>query len=139
MNKHYQHLIHIILLHLHAQLLYQQKIYLDFYQVFQVFVELYKVKEALEILYKRNDVVIDDIDLVVLHQASGPALEAFVQYGFPREKVVNNIAGYGNCIAASIPITLATANAESRLKRGDLVLMGGTGAGLSVAFALIRW
>ena len=29
--------------------------------------------------------------------------------------------------------------AERRLKRGDLVLMGGTGAGLSVSFALIRW
>ena len=56
-----------------------------------------------------------------------------------RKKVINNIPDYGNCIAASMPIALATAHAEGKLKRGDLILMGGTGAGLSVSFALIRW
>lgn len=98
-----------------------------------------RVKQALEIIFSRNQIGMDDIDWLVLHQASGPAIEAFVQHGFAREKVINNIAGYGNCIAASIPIALATIHSEGKLKRGDLILMGGTGAGLSVAFALIRW
>ena len=98
-----------------------------------------KVKDALEIIYHRNNIGMDDIDMLVLHQASGPAMEAFIYHGFKREKVINNIAVYGNCIAASMPVALATANAEGKLRRGDLVLMGGTGAGLSVSFALIRW
>lgn len=98
-----------------------------------------RVKEALEIIFTRNRLGMDDIDWLVLHQASGPGIEAYIQHGFAREKVINNIAEYGNCIAASMPIALATANAEGKLKRGDLILMGGTGAGLSVAFSLIRW
>jgi len=98
-----------------------------------------RVKEALKIIFTKNNISKDDIDWLVLHQASGPAIEAFVYHGFAREKVINNIAKYGNCIAASMPIALATANAEGKLKRGDLILMGGTGAGLSVSFALIRW
>jgi 3-oxoacyl-[acyl-carrier-protein] synthase-3 len=96
-------------------------------------------KESLDILFSRNQLRMEDIDWLVLHHASGPAMEAFVQHGFARERVINNIAEYGNCIAASIPIALATANAEGKLKRGDLILMGGTGAGLSISFALIRW
>ena len=58
-------------------------------------------------------------------------MEAFVKLGFPREKIVNIVADFGNCVAASIPMTLAIANEQGRLKRGDRVLIGGTGAGLS--------
>jgi 3-oxoacyl-[acyl-carrier-protein] synthase-3 len=82
---------------------------------------------------------IGDIDLVVPHQPSGPALESLSRYGLSDDRVVNIIAEYGNCIAASVPMALATAHAERRLRRGDRVLLIGTGAGLSVAGALLRW
>jgi 3-oxoacyl-[acyl-carrier-protein] synthase-3 len=98
-----------------------------------------QVKRMLEKIFKRNRIGIDNIDWLIPHQASGPGMEAYVKYGFKREKIINTIAEYGNCIAASIPVALATADAEGKLKRGDLILMGGTGAGLSVSFALIRW
>jgi 3-oxoacyl-[acyl-carrier-protein] synthase-3 len=81
----------------------------------------------------------DDVDWVIPHQASGPALEALPKLGFPQERIVNIIADYGNCIAASIPMALAHADHTGRLLRGDRVLLLGTGAGLSIAGALLRW
>jgi 3-oxoacyl-[acyl-carrier-protein] synthase-3 len=81
----------------------------------------------------------DDIDLVVPHQASGPALAAITRYGFSPERVVNIIAEYGNCIAASTPMALHAAASSGRLRRGDRVLLLGTGAGLSVGAVVLRW
>lgn len=100
---------------------------------------LMHISRVLRTLFQRNDLTFDDIDLFVLHQASGPGMEAFVKLGFPREKIVNIVSDYGNCVAASIPMTLAIANEQGRLRRGDRVLIGGTGAGLSIAFALLQW
>ena len=81
----------------------------------------------------------DDVDLVVPHQASGPMIAAFPRFGFPAERVVDLIGTYGNCIAASIPMGLAHAQQAGRLTRGDTVLLIGTGAGLSIAAAIIRY
>ncbi len=98
-----------------------------------------RVKEALGMVFKRNNLEIKDIDRLILHQASGRAIDAYIDYGFKREKVDKILDEYGNCISASIPMTLAIADRDGCLKRGDKVLIGGTGAGLSVAFALLRW
>ena len=73
------------------------------------------------------------------HQASGAAVAAVARYGFPDERSVNGVGRYGNTIGASLPMALATANAEGRLTRGDNVMLVGTGAGLSVAAAALRW
>ena len=100
---------------------------------------LMHISRVLRTLFERNGLTFDDVDLFVLHQASGPGVEAFAKLGFPREKIVNVVADYGNCVAASIPMTLAIANEQGRLRRGDRVLIGGTGAGLSIAFALLQW
>lgn len=81
----------------------------------------------------------DDVDLVVPHQVSGPVLAALRDFGFPDERVVNILSRTGNCVAASLPMALATANTEGRLKPGDIVLMIGTGAGVSLGAALLRW
>jgi len=80
-----------------------------------------------------------DVDLVVPHQASGTAVAAVARYGFPPERIVNVVGRFGNTIGASLPMALAAANAEGRIRRGDQVLLVGTGAGLSVAAAALRW
>ena len=98
-----------------------------------------RVKEVLKMIFKRNNLEIKDIDRLILHQASGRAIDAFVNYGFEREKVDKILDEYGNCISASIPMALAIADRKGSLKRGDKVLIGGSGAGLSIAFALLRW
>ncbi len=82
----------------------------------------------------------DDIDWIVPHQASGKAVEAYTSTGgFKKERVINIVSQYGNCVAASVPMALAIAVKDGRIKRGDLVLLIGTGAGLSAACALIRY
>ena len=80
------------------------------------------------------------IDWVVPHQASGKAIDAYVSSGgFKKEKVVNILPQYGNCVAASVPMALTIAIQDGRIKRGDLVLLIGTGAGLSAASCLLRY
>jgi 3-oxoacyl-[acyl-carrier-protein] synthase-3 len=98
-----------------------------------------RIREILDVLYEETGVSEEQVALVVPHQASGPALASAPSYGISVDKVVNVIAEYGNCVAASIPIALSVAHREGRLHRGDLVLLGGTSAGLSVGFALLRW
>jgi len=98
-----------------------------------------KIKHNIGALFDRNNITAEKIDWLIMHQASGKAVEMASNYGFPPEKTVNIVAKVGNTIAASTPMVLATAHKNGILKRGDLLLLGGTGAGLSVAFALLRW
>jgi 3-oxoacyl-[acyl-carrier-protein] synthase-3 len=100
---------------------------------------LIRIKKNLSELYSRNNLKPKDFDRLIMHQASGPAVQMAETFGFSPEKTVSIIAKVGNTIAASIPLVLATANNEGLLKRGDLLLVGGTGAGLSVGFSIIRW
>lgn len=73
------------------------------------------------------------IDLVVPHQASGHAVDLLTnRLGFRLEQLFVNLPVRGNCIAASIPLALAEAAQTGRLKRGDRVLLLGTGAGLTL-------
>jgi len=81
----------------------------------------------------------DEIDWVVPHQASGPALQAIPRFGFPKDRVVDIVEDYGNCIAASVPMALYTLVHSGRLERGQTVMFLGTGAGLSVAAAIVRY
>ena len=98
-----------------------------------------RVAVVLRRVFEQAGIVASDLDLIVPHQASGGALEAAPRYGLPAEKLVNVVAEYGNCIAASMPMALAVALRQGRLERGQRVLLLGTGAGLSVAAAILRW
>jgi 3-oxoacyl-[acyl-carrier-protein] synthase-3 len=80
-----------------------------------------------------------DIAVVVPHQASGVALEALRAWGWEREKIARTLDRLGNCVAASIPATLYDVVRDGRVKRGERLLLVGTGAGLSIAVALLRF
>jgi 3-oxoacyl-[acyl-carrier-protein] synthase-3 len=83
---------------------------------------------------------VDDVDVYVPHQANVRIIDhAAKKLGFPEEKVVVNVDRYGNTSSGSIPLALADAAADGRLKRGTLVLMTGMGAGLTWGSALIEW
>jgi 3-oxoacyl-[acyl-carrier-protein] synthase-3 len=83
---------------------------------------------------------IDDVDVYVPHQANVRIIEhASKKLGIPQEKVIVNVDRYGNTSSASIPLALADAAAQDRLKPGKLVLMTGMGAGLTWGSALIEW
>jgi len=74
-----------------------------------------------------------DLDAVIPHQASGHGVDLVrTRLGFRPEQVVANLAERGNCIAASIPLALAEAVAAGRIRRGQRLLLVGTGAGLTI-------
>ena len=82
----------------------------------------------------------EEVDWVIPHQASGKAVDAYISTGgFAKEKVVSIISEFRNCVAASVPMAFATAVQDGRIKRGNLLLFIGTGAGLSAACALIKY
>jgi 3-oxoacyl-[acyl-carrier-protein] synthase III len=81
-----------------------------------------------------------DIDLFIPHQANLRLVEAIAErLGLAPERVYTNLARYGNTIAASIPLALEEAVAEGRVRRGDLLLLTGFGAGLTWGSVLLRW
>ena len=90
-------------------------------------------------LLTQAGMTVDDIDIIVPHQPSGPAVAALPRFGLDPDKVVNIVGSFGNCIAASAPMALATAAADGRLQRGQTALMVGTGSGLHVAGAILRY
>ncbi len=81
-----------------------------------------------------------DIDLLVPHQAN-LRISQFVQRSMKLndDQVFNNIQKYGNTTAASIPIAIAEAIAEGKIKDGDLVCLAAFGSGFTWASALMVW
>lgn len=100
---------------------------------------LEKADEVLDRAFGQAGMRREDVDLVVPHQASGPMVDAFAKFRFDDDKVVKIVATTGNCIAASLPMALAHAVATGRLERGMRVLLFGTGAGLSMTAAVLRY
>jgi 3-oxoacyl-[acyl-carrier-protein] synthase-3 len=86
----------------------------------------------LEELYPGLSKSILDIDIVVPHQASKVGLMMLERFGWPQQKVMTTIETLGNCVAASIPVTLYQSVRDGKIKRGTKVLIVGTGAGLSI-------
>ncbi len=83
---------------------------------------------------------IDEIDVYVPHQANKRIIDyAAGKLGIPEEKVVVNVDRFGNTSSGSIPLALADARSDGRLKEGELVLMTGMGAGLTWGSALMEW
>jgi 3-oxoacyl-[acyl-carrier-protein] synthase III len=97
------------------------------------------VQSAEDILAKCQ-VSIDEVDLYIPHQANVRIIDhATRKLGVPSEKVVVNVDRYGNTSSGSIPLAMADAAADGRLRSGALVLMTGMGAGLTWGSALMRW
>ena len=96
--------------------------------------------QSAEAVLEECGVSIDEVDVYVPHQANMRIIDhATRKLGVPSDRVVINVERYGNTSSGSIPLALADAAADGRLKPGKLVLMTGMGAGLTWGSALIRW
>ncbi len=106
--------------------------------------EVYKraVKRNLELVDRtlsETGIKAEDIALVIPHQSNLRIIEsARLRLGLPKERVFTNIERCGNTSAASIPLGLDECLKNGRIKRGDLVLLIGFGAGFTWASALLR-
>lgn len=89
---------------------------------------------------EKSGLGLDDVDLVVPHQANVRILEALCKsVNFPIERVFVNIQNYGNTSAASVPIALSEAVAEGRIKPGDRIVLVAFGAGGTAGAIAINW
>jgi 3-oxoacyl-[acyl-carrier-protein] synthase-3 len=80
------------------------------------------------------------IDWLLLHQANQRILDAVAsRFSVPPERVLSNLAAYGNTSAATIPLMLDEAVRDGRIQPGQLIASSGFGAGLSWGAALLRW
>ncbi len=81
-----------------------------------------------------------DIDWFVPHQANKRIIDGSAhKLGIAPEKVVITVDRHGNTSAASIPLALADAVADRRIKRGNLILLEAMGGGFTWGSALLRW
>jgi 3-oxoacyl-[acyl-carrier-protein] synthase-3 len=95
--------------------------------------------DFLEELYPGLSKSLIDINVVVPHQASKVGLLMLTRFGWPEEKIMHTLEWLGNCVAASIPVTLYQAIRDGNIQRGHKVLLAGTGAGLSIGGLILTY
>jgi 3-oxoacyl-[acyl-carrier-protein] synthase III len=82
----------------------------------------------------------EDIDWFVPHQANQRIIDGSAhKLGIDPKKIVSTVDRHGNTSAASIPLALAVAREDGRIKRGDLVLLEAMGGGFTWGASLLRW
>lgn len=98
------------------------------------------VPQVIESALTRAGLATSDVDWLVMHQANQRILDAAAtRLGLPADRVVSNLAEYGNTSAASIPLALDGAVRSGKIQPGQVVAMAGFGAGLTWASAIVRW
>ena len=113
-------------------------IYMDGQGVFIFAVS--SITDGLAAMIERNNLKPDDISMFVLHQANIRIINtAMKRFGQPPEKFPHNIEKYGNTSSASVPILLDELNRQGKLQKGDKLILGAFGAGLSTGFCLLSW
>ena len=96
--------------------------------------------EAILEAVQANGLTVDDIDLVIPHQANLRISQMVAQrLGASMDLVYSNIHKYGNTTAASIPIALAEAVREERIHPGNYVVLVAFGSGFTWASAMVKW
>jgi 3-oxoacyl-[acyl-carrier-protein] synthase-3 len=98
------------------------------------------ISDVIEETFRATGYTAADIDWFVPHQANQRIIDdSAKKLGIPPEKVITTVAKHGNTSAASIPLALAAALADGRIKRGDLVMMEAMGGGFTWGAVLVRW
>lgn len=99
-----------------------------------------KLSEAVDEALAANGLDHDQVDWLVPHQANRRIIDAMGRrLGLPPERVVCTVGHHANTSAASIPLALAEACGDGRIKPGDLILLEALGGGLTWGSALIRF
>lgn len=98
------------------------------------------ITDVIEAAFEATNTTAEDLDWLVPHQANRRIIDGSAKkLGIPLEKVVVTVDLHGNTSAASIPLALATAAADGRIKQGDLVMLEAMGGGFTWGSVLLRW
>jgi 3-oxoacyl-[acyl-carrier-protein] synthase-3 len=99
-----------------------------------------RLAEVVDEALAANGLSADDIDWLVPHQANRRIIDGMGRkLGLPGDKVVTTIDRHANTSAASVPLALAEAAGDGRIKQGQLVLLEAMGGGLTWGAGLVRW
>jgi 3-oxoacyl-[acyl-carrier-protein] synthase-3 len=99
-----------------------------------------RLAEVVDEALAANRLSAGDVDWLVPHQANRRIIDSMARkLGLPADKVVVTIDRHANTSAASVPLALAEAALDGRIKRGHLVLIEAMGGGLTWAASLLRW
>ena len=99
---------------------------------------LKEIPKMFEEFLKKNNIKISDIDMVIPHQASIAMPLIIQKLGFDKNKFIDEVKDFGNMVSASVPLTLAHALENKKVKKGDLIFLIGTAAGLTTNMMLIK-
>ena len=95
--------------------------------------------EAVEDILDGNGLSLDDLDLLIMHQANLRINEAAQRVlGLPDERVHNNIQSYGNTTSATLPLAFHEARQAGKAPEGALVAFTALGAGMHWGAVLLR-
>jgi 3-oxoacyl-[acyl-carrier-protein] synthase-3 len=98
------------------------------------------ITDVVEDAFKATGYTAEDIDWFIPHQANKRIIDGSAhKLGIAPAKIVTTVDRHGNTSAASIPLALADAVADRRIKRGDLLLLEAMGGGFTWGAALVRW
>jgi 3-oxoacyl-[acyl-carrier-protein] synthase-3 len=98
------------------------------------------ITDVIDDAFKATGTSAEDIDWFVPHQANKRIIDGSAhKLGIAPDKVVLTVDRHGNTSAASIPLALADAVADRRIRRGNLVLLEAMGGGFTWGSALLRW
>ncbi len=98
------------------------------------------ITDVVQDAFRTTGFTVADIDWFIPHQANKRIIDGSAhKLGIAPTKVVSTVDRHGNTSAASIPLALADAVADRRVKRGDLLLLEAMGGGFTWGAALLRW
>jgi 3-oxoacyl-[acyl-carrier-protein] synthase-3 len=99
-----------------------------------------RMADSAERVMKDAGVTPEHVECFIPHQANARIISAAAgRLRLPVERCVVNVERLGNTSAASIPVAMAEAAEDGRIKDGDLVLLSGFGAGMTWASSVLRW
>jgi 3-oxoacyl-[acyl-carrier-protein] synthase-3 len=98
-----------------------------------------RMSEVVETALETNGLKIDNVDWLIPHQANKRIMDSIAKkLSFPAEKIVVTVDKQANTSAATIPLALAEASSDGRLKEGNLIALSALGGGFSWGSALFR-
>ncbi len=116
----------------------QHFIYMAGAEVFKFAVRI--MGSAAEDVLKKAGIAKSEVDLLVPHQANIRIIHSSLQrLGLTEEQCMINLHQYGNMSAASIPVALAEAYEQKRMKEGDCIVLVGFGGGLTWGASVLIW
>ena len=126
----------------HGDLLYAERderlLRMEGQEVYRHAVE--RMVEATREALRRADMTVDDVDVLIVHQANQRIIDAAARrLGVPEEKVFANVATIANTSSASIPLALHHAELAGALTPGDIVALAAFGGGFVWGAGIVKW